>query len=170
VSVAAGKEKPPTAQDTHSAERIQAVIVTTGTRAYAIPVEHVVETMRPLSIEPIGNMPNFVRGVSIIRGVPIPVVDLEALLENGTISTAYGRFVTVNVGERRVAIGVNGIIGVRRLDSAELEQLPPLLQHVDADLIDAIGTYDAQFLVMLRVARIIPDHLWTTLTTAEPVQ
>jgi purine-binding chemotaxis protein CheW len=143
------------------------LVVTVGARACAIPLHHVAETMRPLAIAPVAATPGFVRGVSLIRGVPTPVVDLKSLLENGENSATCGRFVTLRLGERRVAIGVDGVVGVRNLDSAQLGELPPILRTVAADLIEAIGTRDAQLLVVLRAARIVPDEVWTTLAAAE---
>jgi purine-binding chemotaxis protein CheW len=144
-----------------------ALIVTVGARACAIPLHHVAETMRPLPIEPFAEMPDFVRGVSVIRGAPVPVVDLKALLENGETSATYGRFVTLKLGERRVAIGVDTVVGLRTLDSAQLGELPPILRDVTAGLIEAIGTRDAQLLVVLRSARIVPHEVWATLAAAE---
>jgi chemotaxis signal transduction protein len=49
--------------------------------------------MRPLPVERIAGMLSFVRGVSIIRGVPTPVVDLGVVL--GTPGEAVDRFVTL---------------------------------------------------------------------------
>jgi purine-binding chemotaxis protein CheW len=148
-------------------ERSPVLVVTVGARACAIPLHHVAETMRPLSIAPVAGTPSFVRGVSLIRGAPTPVVDLKALLENGENSAPYGRFVTIRLGERRVAIGVDGVVGLRNLDSAQLGELPPILRDVAADLIEAIGARDAQLLVVLRAARIVPDEVWTILAAAE---
>jgi purine-binding chemotaxis protein CheW len=148
-----------------SAERNPALIVTVGRRACAIGLQHVAETMRPHSIETMSGLPEFVRGVSVIRGAPIPVVDLKALLEDGENSAVYGRFVTVKVGERRVALAVDGVVGLRDLDPAQIGELPPLLRDVDADLVEAIGTCDAQLLLVLRAARIVPDEVWATLAT-----
>ena len=99
-------------------------------------------------------------------GAPTPVVDLRALLESGPNSASYGRFVTLKVGPRRVAVGVDGVVGSRSLDAAQLGELPPMLRDVAADLIEAIGTRDAQLLVVLRAARIVPDEVWTTLAAA----
>lgn len=141
------------------------MIVTVGRRACAIGLQYVAETMRPLAIEAISGTPEFVRGVSVIRGTPIPVVDLQVLLENGENSAAYGRFVTVKVGERRVALAVDGVVGVRDLDPAQIGELPPLLRDIDADVVEAIGTCDAQLLIVLRAARIVPDEVWATLAT-----
>jgi len=148
-------------------ERDRALIVTVGTRVCAIPVEHIGETMRPLSIEPIAGMPGFVRGVSVIRGVPIPVIDLGALLQASESSTTYGRFVTLKIGERRAAIGVDGIVGLKNLDLTQVGELPPLLRAANADVIDAIGTCDAQLLIVLRALRIVSADVWTVLEARE---
>src|SRR5205809_310773 len=56
------------------------LIVAVRSGACALPLMHVIETMRPLPIEPMACALSFVRGISIIRGAPTPVVDLGALL------------------------------------------------------------------------------------------
>jgi purine-binding chemotaxis protein CheW len=140
-----------------------ALIVTAGARACAIPVRHVSETMRPLPVERVPGGPPFIRGISVIRGGPVPVVDLSALLEGSRNGDVFGRFVTVKVGKRRVALAVDTVVGVRSLGAAEVQQLPPLLQGAQADLIEAIGTLDAQLLVVLRTARLVPHELWEAL-------
>ena len=143
------------------------LVVMVGATACAFPLHHVAETMRPLPIKAVAGTPGFVRGVSVIRGTPTPVVDLKALLENSENSPSYGRFVTLKLDDRRVAIGVDSVVGLRNLDSAQLGALPPLLRDVTADLIESFGTRDAQLLLVLRAARIVPDEVWTTLAAAE---
>lgn len=145
----------------------QVLVVMVGTRACAFPLRHVAETMRPLLIEPIAGTPGFVCGVSVIRGLPTPVVDLKGLLENSDNSPSFGRFVTLKYDARRVVIGVDSVVGLRNLDSAQFGELPPLLRDVTADLIDSFGTLDAQLLLVLHAARIVPDEVWSTLAAAE---
>jgi purine-binding chemotaxis protein CheW len=143
------------------------IVVMVGSRACAFPLHHVAETMRPLPIKPVAGTPSFVRGVSIIRGIPTAVVDLKALLENSESSPSYGRFMTLKLDNRRVVIGVDSVVGLRNLDSAQRGELPPLLRDVTADLIESFGTCDAQLLLVLRAAHIVPDEVWTTLRAAE---
>ena len=143
------------------------LVVMVGARACAFPLRHVVETLRPLPIKPVAGTPGFVCGVSVIRGTPTPVVDLKALLENSDNSPSYGRFVTLKLDDRRVAIGVDSVVGLRHLDSAQLGDLPPLLRDVSADLIESFGTRDAELLLVLRAAHIVPDEVWATLAAAE---
>lgn len=142
-------------------------VVMVGARACAFPLHHVAEAMRPLPIKPVAGTPSFVRGVSVIRGIPTPVVDLKALLDNSENSASYGRFVTLKLGDRQVVIGVDSVVGLRNLDSSQLGELPPLLRDVTADLIESFGTRDAQLLLVLRAAHIVPEEVWTTLAVAE---
>ncbi len=148
-----------------AASPIQTLIVTVGGRACAVPVQHVLETMRALPIEPIAGAPAFVRGLSVIRGAPIPVVDLGALL-GSPMAQERGRFVTLKLGTRQVALAVDQVIGLRTLDRAGLSELPALVRDGGGDLIDGIGAADAQLLVVLRATRVVPEEVWATLVQA----
>jgi len=153
---------------TVSALKISPVLVVmVGARACAFPLQHVLETMRPLPIKPVAGTPFFVHGVSIVRGMPTPVVDLKALLDKSEKSPSFGRFVALKLGDRRVVVGVDCVVGLRNLDTGQLGELPPLLRDVTTDLIESFGTCDAQLLVVLRASRIVSDEVWKILAAAE---
>jgi purine-binding chemotaxis protein CheW len=122
--------------------------------------------MRPLPVESITGMPSFVRGVSIIRGVPTPVVDLGAVL--GALGGAAERIVTLRLGDRQVALSVDAVLGVRDLDVSALQELPPLLRGASKDVLEAIGTLDEQFLMVLRAGWELPDEVWQVLAAQKP--
>ena len=145
------------------AELSSALIVAVGEYACAIPIDHVAETMRPLSIEPIAGTPRFILGVSLIRGAPTPIVDLSMLLEDRARATSYERLVTLKLREQRIAIGVDVVVGLQRLDSTQFDALPPILRDARTDYIAAIGSLDAQLLVVLRASRIIPEEVWASI-------
>jgi purine-binding chemotaxis protein CheW len=132
------------------------------TRLCALPLGLVVETMRPLPVEPVSGTPDFVLGLAIIRGAPVPVVDATRLL-GGETETPPARFVTLRLGDRRVALAVDAVVGVRALHAASLEALPPLLRDATADVVSAIGSLDEQLLLVLRNARLVPERLWSSL-------
>ena len=134
------------------------VVISVGSYFCAVPVDHVIETMRPLPVEPIAGAPLFVCGIAILRGIPVPVVDLGLLL--AVPANRGARFVALRLGERRVALKVDEVIGVRRLQTSMLQQVPSLLGGVGSDLVEAIGTLDTQFLLVLRASRILPTDTW----------
>ena len=138
------------------------LIVRTDARLCALPLEQVAETLRPLPIEPLAAMPPCVLGVSVIRGISVRVIDAALLL--GARRAAPGRYVTVKLGAaRRVALAVDGVIGVRELPEASLGEVPPLLREANADAISAISALDGELLLVLQAARLIPEQVWSVL-------
>jgi purine-binding chemotaxis protein CheW len=127
------------------------------TRLCALPLEHVVETLRALPIEPVADAPPFVLGLAVIRGEPLPVVDVGRLL--GTDSAQAERFVIVNAGGRRVALAVDHVAGVRAVAPESLVALPPLMHTAASDVIAAIGLLDAELLLVLQSTRFVPDEV-----------
>ena len=129
------------------------LIARVGTLACAIPVAHVVETMRPLPIEPLGHGADYVRGVSVIRGAATIVIDAATLFK--TSAGARSRFVVVRVGTRTAALIVDEVSEVRTLPETELGALPPLARSAGNEMIQAIGAVDAELVVVLEAAKLV---------------
>jgi len=117
--------------------------------------------MRPLPVEFVGGAPEFVSGLSIIRGVPLPVVDTGSLL--GEKGPPHTRFVIVKAGSHLVALAVDEVLGLRAIPADSLQELPPLLGNARAELIVSIGAIDSQLLLVLRTARVVPESFWAAL-------
>jgi purine-binding chemotaxis protein CheW len=139
-----------------------------GDRLLAVPLLNVVETMRPLPVESFPGTSRFILGVATIRGAVVPVIDVEALTGGAVAvpdpgSDRHDRFVTIAFAGRTVALAVDAVIGVQTLDAATLDALPPLLDSVDRELFAAIGTLDAELLVVLDTAHLVSDSVWAAL-------
>lgn len=125
-----------------------------GTRLCAIPLEHVIEIMRVLPIEVVAGAPPYMRGVSIIRGSAVPVVDTGLLI--GDHATKSERLVAIRSGSRTIALAADAVLGIRAIGARMLHDLPPLLRDAASETIAAIGALDAELLFFLRAARIVP--------------
>jgi purine-binding chemotaxis protein CheW len=136
-------------------------------RVCAIPLAYVIEIMRELPIAPLVGVPAYVRGVSIIRGIPTPVVDLGAFL--GTPQRGGGRFVSLRAGERRVALSVDAVHGVRDINLSSLLQVPPLLHGASGEMIESMDSLDTEFLTILKSGWQLPDEVWCALAAQEAV-
>jgi purine-binding chemotaxis protein CheW len=146
--------------------RTSALVCRVRSRFCALPLVHVIETMRPLPVEPLGARLPSVNGIGIIRGLPVPVVDLGALLgtDEPPVPT---RFVTLAVDGRTVALAVEGVVGIRELSAEAFDDLPPLFRAASAEAISAVGVLDASLLVVLRVTRVLPDSTWNALSAVQ---
>jgi purine-binding chemotaxis protein CheW len=138
-----------------------------GARLCALPIEHVVETMRPLPIEAMPGAPPFVCGLSMVRGVPLAVVDVGTLLGMSDLP-APSRFVSVRAGRRQVVLAVGEVLGVSDLPAASLHDLPPLLGEAGAGVASAIGALESALLVVLQASHIVPEEVWASIERRPP--
>jgi purine-binding chemotaxis protein CheW len=138
-----------------------------GPRLCGFSIAHVGETMRPLPVEALAGMPAYVSGLALIRGVPMPVIDVGRLLFGSDERPAIARFVTVNAGPRRAALAVGDVIGVRALPAASLGELPALFREVKSEFIESIGNVDGDLFVVLKTAKIVPSSVWSALEARE---
>jgi purine-binding chemotaxis protein CheW len=138
------------------------LVCRSGTRLCALPLENVVETMRPLPVNPIPTMPPFLMGVAIIRGAVSPVVNVARLVDD-TSDTLPTRFVTLKLGTHTVAFAVDDVLGIRALNADLVEGIPLLLHAVENSNVAAITVLDAELLLVLQSARVIPEDVWETL-------
>lgn len=132
------------------------LLVRAGNLGCALPLESISETMRPLPVEPLSEMPLLVQGLAIVRGAPTPVVDLSLLLR-GEASSLNTRWVLLRVGESPVALAVEAVLGIRVLQAADLVEVPPLLSKAHPELIQGLGALDRDLLLVLESAHLLPD-------------
>jgi purine-binding chemotaxis protein CheW len=143
------------------------LICRVGTKVCGLKLGHVLETMRPLPIERLSNLPPFVVGVSIIRGKPTPVVDALELLGGTRAPSGAQRFVLLDLGMRSAALLVDAVLGARTLSNDALSELPGMLRRdSDGAHLAALGELDSELLLVLERARLVPDGAWQALEQA----
>jgi purine-binding chemotaxis protein CheW len=131
--------------------------VRAGGRICLIPLPLVVEVMRPLDLVPLAGAPDFVTGVSIVRGEPLPVVDARLLLGQEAVDPPR-RLVTLRCQDRAVALAVDEVAGVQPMSERDVRILPPLLQGL-REVSERLGVLDGQLLTVLDAARVVDRAL-----------
>jgi purine-binding chemotaxis protein CheW len=145
------------------------LICRSGPRAFAVGLRHVLETMRPLPLDTLPDMPPFVSGTSLVRGTPVPVVDAAKLF--GDSGVAAGRLVVLELADRRrVALAVEQVVGVREIEPDALFDAPALLREASAERVLAMGLLDGGLLMVLQTALLVPQAVWQSLETREALQ
>jgi purine-binding chemotaxis protein CheW len=133
------------------------LLVRIGARLAAIPAGDVVEVMRPLSVQRAAGAPAFVAGMAVVRGTPVPVVDLRVLL-GAPADAPPSRWVSARLEDRRVALSVDEVLGIRALPPDALGRLPPLLEGAGS-AVGSLGVLDRQLLFLLQASRGLLDAL-----------
>ncbi|MFI5910238.1 chemotaxis protein CheW [Dactylosporangium sp. NPDC051541] len=111
----------------------------------ALPLADVVETVRPLPVQPLADAGGGLLGVAVIRGAAVPVIDTARLL--GDYASEPSRFVTVEAPSGTVAFATGPVLGVRSVPRSAAHPAPD-----GGALIDAVGVLDGQPLLFLNPA------------------
>jgi purine-binding chemotaxis protein CheW len=134
-----------------------ALVFRAGSMLCALRLADVIETMRPLGTRPLAGTPAFVRGVSIVRGVPTPVVDVARLL--GGERAEVCRFVAVRTERGPVVFATGPVLGVRITAPGDGSGHPGLLGAAGR-LVAGVGTLDGETVLLLQSMRVVPDEVW----------
>lgn len=106
------------------------VVFTLAGTDYAVPVRDVAEIGRIPSITRLPNVPDFIRGITNLRGEVVPVLSLPVLLGlQDAPATARGRVLFLQPREKVSSTGlvVDEVKGIQRIQSQQLEQVTGLV-------------------------------------------
>lgn len=104
--------------------------------------------------------PEFVLGLSVVRGSPLPVIDPSRLIDESSAIRSR-RFVTLQPDGHRVILAVSDVLGIRPLPF--LHELPPLLREIRMDFVERIGALDSRLLLVFRTMHLVPQAVWASL-------
>jgi purine-binding chemotaxis protein CheW len=135
-----------------------ALVFRAGPLLCALQLDEVIETMRPLETQPLAGTPSFVLGISVLRGVPTPVVDVARLL--GGAAGDVERYITVRTERGAVALATGAVIGIRTVDASATGGHPALLGGRSSRLVAGVGTVGTEPLLLLQSMRAVPDEVW----------
>ncbi len=130
---------------------------------YALNVTQVREVLEVATIHRIPHMPDYMKGVTNIRGKVLPVVDLRLKFGMGeledTVDTAI-IVAEVGSGEDGVAVGcrADAVDQVIDIPDENIEPAPRIGTRVDGELIQGIGKVDDAFVVILRLDKVFGEH------------
>ena len=159
-----------TAADGAGNEALAPFLICRSARCHcALPLKHVAETMRPVPVERIEGMPDFLLGVASIRGDVTPVVDMRRLI-GVDIESKPTRFVSLRVDERPLALALDEVLGIRHLVRGTADRLPPLLGAMHDSAVSAISTLDDGLLLVLQCARLLSDEVRQQLAGARDLR
>ncbi|MFC7531056.1 chemotaxis protein CheW [Actinoplanes sp. GCM10030250] len=146
---------------------VLALVFRAGPLFCALPLDEVVETMRPLETRLLAGTPPYVRGLTILRGAPAPVIDVTRLLtgRDGEID----RYVAVRAGRGLVACGTGPVLGVQQIHVEPPDGPAALFTGVSKALIAAVGTFGTDPLLLLHSIGTVPDEVWAAAGAATEV-
>ena len=144
------------ASEAHNREFL---VFSLGEEEYAIDILKVQEIRGYENVTRIANAPAFIKGVTNLRGIIVPIVDLRIKFHLDTIE--YGGqtvVIVVNVGERVVGIVVDGVSDVMTLTPEQIKPAPEFGVTLSSDFLSGLGSLEDRMLVLVDIDKLLTSE------------
>lgn len=147
-----------TASNDVPADQRTTLVFGLGAEEYAIDIALVQELRSYGGVTRLANSPEWVKGVTNLRGVIVPLIDLRIKLAlSAPTYDATTVVVILNLGSQTVGIVVDRVADVVSLAPAQLSPPPRVGRTDTADNVLAIATVDERMLILIDMAGLLTD-------------
>jgi purine-binding chemotaxis protein CheW len=136
---------------------LKTLIFKVSQEEYGVHISQVVSIERMQSITPYPNRPPHVLGVTSIRNVALPVVDLRAALTGESITpTVATRIIIVQTYEQAIGLVVDAATDVLDIPPDTIQH-PNLLETKDVSYLKGVSKLDHRLLILLDIEKLLKD-------------
>jgi purine-binding chemotaxis protein CheW len=148
----------------------QLVVFDLANEQYGVDIAAVEGIIKMQAITVVPRAPEFVEGVTNLRGKVLPVIDLRKRfgLPRGETSKDM-RIVVVEMGGATVGIVVDGVSEVLRVNAEAIEPPSPIVTTVDSAFIRGIAKVSERLVILLDLGKVLSfqeQHTISALPTA----
>ncbi|WP_433637280.1 chemotaxis protein CheW [Kluyvera georgiana] len=132
------------------------LVFTLGNEEYGVEILKVQEIRGYDRVTRIANTPDFIIGVTNLRGVIVPIVDLRVKFQQ-----VVGEFnentviIILNIGERVVGIIVDGVSDVLSLTSEQIRPAPDFSVTLSTEYLLGLGSVDERMLILVDIEKLL---------------
>ncbi|MGM0614038.1 MAG: chemotaxis protein CheW [Pseudomonadota bacterium] len=141
------------------ADNREFLVFSLGEEEYAIDILKVQEIRGYENVTRIANAPDFIKGVTNLRGVIVPIVDLR--IKFHLESVEYGGqtvVIVVNVADRVVGIVVDGVSDVMTLTPEQIKPAPEFGVTLSSDFLSGLGSLEDRMLVLVDIDKLLTSE------------
>jgi purine-binding chemotaxis protein CheW len=144
----------------------QLVVFELANESYGLDIADVESIIKLQSITVVPNAPSFVEGVTNLRGIVLPVIDLRRRFGLPQAEpTKDTRIVVVDAGGSNVGMIVDAVTEVLRVSDATIEPPSPLVMSVSSSFITGIAKMDDKLVILVDLAKVLSVEERTELQT-----
>jgi purine-binding chemotaxis protein CheW len=143
-------------QDVDEGSYGRCLVCEAGSTVFAIPIEYLRGVEACAEITPLPHLPEWVAGLTTVRGGVLGVVDLARFLGLGKVSAGTGRLVICAAGARQVALAVAAARTIVNYGPAALQETGGTGGGV-SQYVRGLITTDDRTVPVLDVERLLAD-------------
>ncbi|ROP62505.1 purine-binding chemotaxis protein CheW [Enterobacter sp. BIGb0383] len=132
------------------------LVFTLGDEEYGIDILKVQEIRGYDQVTRIANTPSFIKGVTNLRGVIVPIVDLRVKFNQDDVEYDDNTVVIVlNLTQRVVGIVVDGVSDVLSLASDQIRPAPEFAVTMSTEYLTGLGALGERMLILVNIEKLL---------------
>lgn len=132
------------------------LVFTLGDEEYGIDILKVQEIRGYDQVTRIANTPPFIKGVTNLRGVIVPILDLRVKFEQTGVEYNENTVVIVlNLGQRVVGIVVDGVSDVLSLTAEQIRPAPEFAVTLSTEYLTGLGALGERMLILVNIEKLL---------------
>ena len=132
------------------------LVFTLGDEEYGIDILKVQEIRGYDQVTRIANTPPFIKGVTNLRGVIVPILDLRVKFEQTGVEYNENTVVIVlNLGQRVVGIVVDGVSDVLSLTAEQIRPAPEFAVTLSTEYLTGLGALGDRMLILVNIEKLL---------------
>ncbi len=143
------------------------LVFTLGDEEYGIDILKVQEISGYDQVTRIANTPAFIKGVTNLRGVIVPIVDLRIKFSQVDVDYNDNTVVIVlNLGQRVVGIVVDGVSDVLSLTAEQIRPAPEFAVTLSTEYLTGLGALGDRMLILVNIEKLLNSEEMALLDSA----
>ncbi|MFC3395177.1 chemotaxis protein CheW [Brenneria rubrifaciens] len=135
------------------------LIFTLGDEEYGVDILKVQEIRGYDQVTRIANTPSFIKGVTNLRGVIVPIVDLRIKFAQQEVDYDENTVVIVlNLGQRVVGIVVDGVSDVLSLTADQIRPAPEFAVTLSTEYLTGLGSLGERMLILVDIEKLLSSE------------
>ena len=132
------------------------LVFTLGDEEYGIDILKVQEIRGYDQVTRIANTPAFIKGVTNLRGVIVPILDLRIKFDQDGVEYNDNTVVIVlNFGRRVVGIVVDGVSDVLSLTAEQIRPAPEFAVTLSTEYLTGLGALGDRMLILVNIEKLL---------------
>ena len=144
------------------AEVIQLIVFDLGNEEYGANINQVREIIRTGMITPIPDSPDFIRGISNIRGEVPVIIDLKSRFFLPAVKREIeDRHIIITEQDKNIfGLLVDEVTEVLRIPQSDIKSAPEIVTRIDREYVNGVITLDNRLIILLDLAKVLsPEEL-----------
>ncbi|WP_330984381.1 MULTISPECIES: chemotaxis protein CheW [Enterobacterales] len=143
------------------------LVFTLGNEEYGIDILKVQEIRGYDQVTRIANTPSFIKGVTNLRGVIVPIVDLRVKFSQQDVEYNDNTVVIVlNLSQRVVGIVVDGVSDVLSLAAEQIRPAPEFAVTLSTEYLTGLGALGERMLILVNIEKLLNSEEMSLLDSA----